>query len=87
MATTTYSIIVVSNNSRHGDGSPVIERDCGHRHRTLAGAERCHRQLTKRQPDGMYRADFYRSEIRRADGTRLTEDEADALLDMQQRAA
>lgn len=76
-----YVVMVLSNTSRHEDGSPLIERTCGHKHHTLTGAARCHRELTKWREDGTYRADFYNAVVRREDGSALTVVEAYAIND------
>jgi hypothetical protein len=80
---TTYATVVISHDTRHADGSPIIERTCGHQHRTISGVELCHRRLTRRQPDGMFRADFYHGAIRHADEGALTDAEAETLLAIQ----
>ena len=75
---TTYKTTVISQNSWHFDGSPVIERTCNHSHRTISGATRCLRQLTRRHPDGMYSAAWYHAHVRHADGSQLAEEELGA---------
>jgi len=74
-----YSVVVVSPNLRHADASPIVERDCGHEHKSLATAEACRNHLARRYPDGSYSARWWRAEVRHADGSALTGDEHDAL--------
>jgi hypothetical protein len=78
-----YKYIVAVSAYNIGTGNQVIVRTCGHQHRTLSGAERCHRDLTKRQPGGVYRADFWGAEVLHADGSRLTRDESYEFMELQ----
>lgn len=48
--TKKYRIMKISENSWHSDGSPIIEHDCGHNHRTLSGAARCLDRLIAYNP-------------------------------------
>lgn len=45
MSKQTYSVKVVQINSWLPDGSPCVERQCKHKHTTIAGAVRCQRKL------------------------------------------
>jgi hypothetical protein len=78
-----FVVAVLAQNSRNFDGSPIVERDCGHKHRTLTGACRCFEDLTRETSRGSrtYRADFYHAQVRRADGP-LTEDEQDEVREI-----
>lgn len=82
MATQPFAVTVVSQNSWNTDGSAIVEARCDHRHRTLTGAHRCFSHLTRKLPDGMYLAKWFRAEVRHLDGSPLAEEEADALLDL-----
>lgn len=69
----TYTIMVQSCNSWHTDGSPVIERDCGHRHRTLSGAARClHKLYAYDRKTDMHSAAWHRADIYHSDQSSLT---------------
>lgn len=61
----------------------VIERDCGHAHRTITGLARCMHTLCKPTSDGMRRADFYHAAARTTEGERLTDQEIERLYDIQ----
>ena len=78
-----YQVTAFARNtwSQDSDGTchRVIERDCGHKHRTLAGACRCHQSLTRHLADGLYSADWYHAEITYTGGERLTASDEDAV--------
>lgn len=77
-----YTVAVVSPNSWHVDGSPIIECECRHVHRTLTGAHRCLRDLTRTNPDGTTSARWYRAHVRNIDGSQLSADDAAKLEDI-----
>ena len=55
-----YQVIKKSVSSWHADGSPIIERDCGHKHRTAAAATKCKKNLLyKNHPDGTWSAAWH----------------------------
>jgi hypothetical protein len=72
---TRYQVQVHDANSWHGDGSPVLTADCGHAHRTLTGAARCHARLTRANADGTYAARWWRAQVYHVDRTGLSGDE------------
>ena len=83
----TYSVSVVDHSSyltnSNGDYlGPIITRDCGHKHRTLSGANRCLQVRTKTYSDGTRMAMWYNATIRRSDGASLSETESEALLQL-----
>jgi len=74
-----YAVVVFGNGytqDSNGTWRAEIARDCGHSHRTIGGAYRCYRQLTKRLSDGMYSAAWHNAQIRHADGSYLTDEES-----------
>ena len=79
----SYQVTVFAQNSwtRDSDGvcRKIVERDCGHVHRTLTGVCRCYRHLTRQLSDGMYAADFYHAEITCNGAERLSDDDAAAV--------
>lgn len=77
-----YSVIVVDPNTRRRDGSPIVERSCGHEHRSLEAADRCLGGLRKPYRDGSFPARWFRAEVRHADGTALSGEETDILADL-----
>ena len=80
---TSYQVTVFAQNlwTQDSDGAchKIVERDCGHVHRTLTGVCRCYRYLTRQLSDGMYAADFYRAKITYSGGERLSDDDAAAV--------
>lgn len=71
-----YHIVVVSNNSWCANGDPIIERDCGHQHRTISGAVKCKDKLYNYNPrTRLHSADWHRAEIRPINNTPLTIEE------------
>lgn len=36
-----YTVVVISPNRAHMDGTPLVERDCGHSHKHLKTVRRC----------------------------------------------
>lgn len=83
---TRYSTIVISQNSRHGDGSPIIERSCGHQHRSVGAAYQCCAHLARRLADGTRLANWYHAAVLRSDGSKLTETEHEELEACEHRA-
>ena len=75
----SYKVMVLSKNSYNTNGTPIIDRECEHNHKTLSGACRCLQSKTKMLSDGMYSAAWMDAEIRYSDGSRLTEDELDTV--------
>lgn len=72
----TYSVQVHDPNSWFEDGSPVITEDCGHKHRTIAGAAKCMRRLYAYDPKTQtHSARWHRCDVYHSDGTELTFDE------------
>lgn len=60
-----YGVVVVSNHTWQMDGSPVVERCCGHQHRTIRGAVRCLRKLRGYDPKTQtWNAAWHRAEVR-----------------------
>ena len=77
---TTYTVVRYSANSWHGDGTRVIERDCGHRHRTIAAAARCLDNLIDYNPrTRMWSAAWNRATLMHGDQTALTDSEREEL--------
>ena len=77
-----YQVQVHSCNSWNSDGSPIIECDCGHSHRTLSGAYRCIRKLSGVKGDGLCSARWYHAKVFHLDGTKLNEEEENKLFDL-----
>ena len=77
--TTTYSTVVISQSSYRADGGAIIERACGHKHRSLKTAKAYHSKLTASDKFGNCRADFYHGQVRHSDGSKLSDDEASRL--------
>jgi hypothetical protein len=72
----TYTVMVASQNSWFEDGTPIFERDCGHKHRTLSTAEKCKDNLVAYDPKTrMWSASWHRARIYHSDGTNLTDSE------------
>ena len=83
--TARYTVVVFATNSwtedRHGQRFPVVERSCGHEHRTISGALRCERKLRAYDPATRTQsASWYHAVVRHADYSPLTDDEQDELL-------
>ena len=65
--TTCYAVLVLSQNSWHSDGSPIIERSCGHCHRTETAARECIAHLCKPYADGSTPASWYHAKVQPVD--------------------
>ena len=65
---TTFRVVVRDHNSWFEDGTHCLLRECGHKHRTLSGAARCHSALTKKLPDGSYGADWHHALVEDSTG-------------------
>lgn len=76
----TYSVIVLSQTTFSDSRGPVIERRCGHHHKSLAAACRCLWHLTGADWEGWRPAAWDRAVVRRSDGSRLTDGEGEELL-------
>lgn len=80
----TYSVMVLEPSWRHlHDGSPVVIRRCGHEHKSIAAAERCRRHLTKGDFEGWVNSAWRDAEVRRSDGSRLSDEEGAELLKLE----
>lgn len=79
-----YTVAVKSPNSWNMDGSPIIEYDCGHKHRTLSGAVKCRNNLISYNKNtGMWSAKWNRAEVISFDHTSLTEEERSIIEDIE----
>ena len=80
--TLKYQVCAVAHGSWNCDGSAIIERDCGHAHRTIIAAARCMRALKfGGYAAGETRAIWYHACIRHADHSKLSEAEFNAAED------
>lgn len=70
----SYTVAIISKTSWNPDGSPIIEADCGHSHRSLRAAERCLHRLSKYWADGTHNEWAHFGQILN-DGSRLTGEE------------
>lgn len=75
---TKYHVVKFSQNSWNPDGSGIVECDCGHKHRTVATAQRCLDNLMHYNGE-TWSARWHKSVIRHVDNTQLTEDEKSDL--------
>ena len=95
----SYQVQVHSQNSWNSNGRPIVECDCGHKHRTLSGARRCWDRLTaptspRGQQPATYAAKWWHahvydlSTLRRAGDNEYEpgEDEMAAWLESQRQA-
>lgn len=72
----TYTVFKFDPNSWHMDGSHVILRDCGHKHKSPRTAARCKQTLLAYNRHAhMWSAAWHGCCIRRSDGSPLTTDE------------
>lgn len=58
-----WQIEVTASDTWNTDGTKIIERDCGHRHSTESGAERCLAYLTRRLSDGSLSLTWHRAAL------------------------
>jgi len=73
----TYTVAKTEINSWHADGSPIIVDTCGHKHRSLAAANRC---CDKLMGNGNSRSAYWmHAHIRHSDWSPLTREEAEEL--------
>lgn len=73
-----YTVAIVERNSWNRDGSLIVNFECGHKHRTLTGANRCLSSLSFYHKDGTHNAWAHYGEILH-DRKRLSADEYDEL--------
>ena len=59
---TYYTVVKYDPNTWNMDGSPIVERESGTKHRTVRGAERKRRDLLNYR-SGMWSAAWYKSEV------------------------
>ena len=80
--TLKYQVCAIAPNCWHGDGSAIIESDCGHAHRSMTAAARCMYSLkfSGCEP-GMWRAAWHHAAIRHADHTALSDAECELADD------
>jgi hypothetical protein len=76
----TYMVAITEPNSWHIDGSAVIRKDCGHKHRTLTGAYRCAHRLGRTYADGTWDEWQAFGRTMHTDGSPLTGEEKERLI-------
>ena len=81
-----FSVMTISKNSWNTDGTPIIENECGHKHRTISGAYKCLRNLTKSDSSGMSSAKWYHAKIRHFDGSKFADAENNAVIELEYNA-
>ena len=74
-----YRVEVREPFARYGDGSPVVLRECGHRHRSPRTAAGCMHRLLDYRGDGTHSAAWHHAQVARCDGNPLSEWEQEAL--------
>lgn len=75
----TYETKVYDPNSWNPDGSGIVIARCGHKHRTISGAVRCHANLTRRNADGTMSARWYHATIGRTDDSMMSRKDRDEI--------
>lgn len=71
----TYETKVFDQSMWNTDGSDIVTDRCGHKHRTISGAVRCHANLTRRNADGTMSARWYHAIVGRTDDKTMTREE------------
>jgi hypothetical protein len=77
-----YTVFVFSQNAWNTDGTPIVDRDCGHQHQSIKTAAKCLDRLKHAGTEnGETNATWFRACIQHSDTTALTDEESEETVD------